>query len=214
MSSTISSDSGSSQGRARKQNSLLQDEPQYRFDEKGYKVPIEPAAPPPPSSKSKVKPPLPPKKTAEAPNRVEVDPTPIAARDLPPPDGTGDPKKKNANEPKRYQIHWTDERDELLLDMVVKFKALEGKKMTERFQEIADELFTLEPFKDFTVVKGETIQKRFTDMKKDALRLGGYLMRAPICRACRRSTPIRGRAGRRSSTQCFLRKRSKGKVRR
>ena len=123
MSSTISSDSGSSQGRARKQNSLLLDEPQYRFDEKGYRVPIEPAGPPPPPSKSKIKPPLPPKKTTVAAVSTSVVSAehPIATldRELPPPDGTV--QAVATNQPKPTQIQWNDQRDELLLDYIVTF---------------------------------------------------------------------------------------------
>ena len=150
---------------------MLQDEPSYRFDEKGYKVPIEPADPPPPPSKSKTKPPLAPKTTTAAVVSALVASAeqPIAAldRELPPPDGTVQGVSKNP--PQRKQIQWNDQRDELLLDYVVEFNALENKKMGERFQQIAVELFKLEPFKAFSVVKGDTFQKRFTDMKKDAL---------------------------------------------
>jgi len=102
--------------RVRKQNSQLQDEPSYRFDEKGYKVPVEHAAPSVTAAPKQKKPPQAPKKTVEAPvpAPAAADPIPIAERELSPPDGTVATKKK-PNEQKWYEIHWTDERDELLL---------------------------------------------------------------------------------------------------
>ena len=95
MSSSDSSEA-STFTRVRKPNSQLQDEPQFRFNEKGFRIRIEPAAPPEiPRTK---KPPLPPKKTAEnaatappaaAPPPAAAEVIPIAARELSPPYGTG-----------------------------------------------------------------------------------------------------------------------------
>ena len=157
------------QPRVRKQNSLLQDEPAYRFDEKGYRVPLAAAATPP-APKAK-KPPLAPKKTMEAPVPVpaaaEVVPIAARPRELAPPDGTIEEEAKKA---KRTQIQWNDQRDELLMDKVIAHNALERGFMKERFQAIADELFKLEAFKNYSLVNGGTFQKRYTDMRKDAVK--------------------------------------------
>ena len=174
MSSSDSSEA-STFTRVRKPNSQLQDEPQFRFNEKGFRIRIEPAAPPEiPRTK---KPPLPPKKTAEkpaAPPAAAPPPAaalviPIAARDqLPPPDGTG--PLAEATKPKRTQIQWNDERDEMLIDKVTALDPNDKRKLEDRFQDIADDLFKTEAFKNFTVVKGGTFQRRYTEMKKDALK--------------------------------------------
>ena len=151
---------GITHARVRKANSQLQDEQQYRFDEKGYKVPIEPVAVP--VATIFKRPPIAPKKTVVAPAQPEAVLVPIAARpvELPPPDGT---VSAMPNKAKRTQIQWNNERDELLLDKIIEHNALERGKMSDRFQLIADELFKLEAFKKFSIVKGNTFQKRYTD---------------------------------------------------
>ena len=156
------------QTRVRKTNSFLQDEPQYRFDEKGFKVPIEPVLTSV-ASKAK-KPPLAPKKTAAAPVPAPAAPevVAIAARPLvlDPPDGTI-AVEEEAKKAKRTQIQWNEQRDELLLDKITQHNALEKGKMGERFQLIADDLFNLDAFKNFSLVKGDTFQKRYSEMKRD-----------------------------------------------
>ena len=153
-------DSSENSGRRRKPNQLLQDE-RCTVYVNGYAVEVR-TEPPLPVAQSKKK-----QKSVPAPVVVPAEPvlaTPPAVVDLPQPDGTEAPAPVPG---KRVQIVWSDSVISLLLDKIVAINATEYKKMDERFEQIATELFKLESFKTFTKVKGDSIRSYFTKLKKE-----------------------------------------------
>ena len=154
-------DSSENSSRVRKPYSLLQDERNTVFVN-GYAVPV-PAA---------TRPPLPPPKKKQKTSTVAiavVPDEPLPPADLPQPDGTGTAVgAKEVVPPKRVQIQWTDEVCNLFMEKIVEKNAQEHGHMKERFEVIATELYKLDLFKNFTVVKGDSFQSRFLTMKKEA----------------------------------------------
>ncbi len=74
------------------------------------------------------------------------------------------------NNPNRRKKHidWDRTREEQLVNLVMKFKAHKRTNLTmeEKWSKVSDDLFTLEPFKDFVQLDGYTLQRKFTRMKR------------------------------------------------